>query len=65
MKRFLTGFLLMMTAGIASAHTLGSDEGLITQLQHELLGVHHLPLTILLVVVGVVVYRSWRSRRSS
>ena len=65
MKRFLTGLLLMATAGIASAHTLAGEEGLPTQLQHELTGAHHLLLTILLVVVGVVAYRSLRARRRS
>ena len=51
--------------GVASAHTLAGEEGLITQLQHELLGGHHLPLTIILVVVGVIAYRSLRARKRS
>ena len=64
MKKLIS--VLILFAGlpaVASAHTLASDEGLITQLQHELLGGHHLPLTILLVVVGVIAYRKLRARK--
>jgi spore maturation protein SpmA len=39
---------------IAVAHTLGSDHSLAERMSHQLLGSHHLPLTILLIVVGVV-----------
>ena len=66
MKKLISGLTLF--AGlpvVASAHTLAGDEGLIGQLEHQLLGSHHLPLTILLVVVGVVAYRSLRSRKRS
>ena len=66
MKKLISGLTLFAgLPAVASAHTLAGDEGLITQLQHELLGVHHLPLTILLVVVGVVAYRSLRARKKS
>ena len=66
MKKLISGLTLF--AGlpvVASAHTLAGDEGLITQLQHELLGAHHLPLTILIVVVGVLAFRKLRSRNRS
>jgi len=66
MKKLIS--VLILFAGlpvVASAHTLAGDEGLINQLQHELLGAHHLPLTILLIVVGVVAFRSLRARRKS
>lgn len=65
MRRFLTGLLLAATAGTASAHTLGPDDGLIAQLEHELLGLHHVPLTLLLVVVGIVAYRRLSARKKS
>ena len=64
MKKLISALILL--AGIpvvASAHTLAGDEGLIAKFQHELLGGHHLPLTILLIVVGVVAYRSLRARK--
>jgi hypothetical protein len=63
MKRLLA--LLTLTACNVSAHTLDAGEGLVSQLGHELLGWHHLPLTLLLVVVGVVAYRGLRARRKS
>ena len=64
MKKLISGLTLF--AGlpvVASAHTLADDEGLFTQLQHELTGTHHLPLTILLIVVGVIAYRSLRAHK--
>ena len=63
MKRLIA--LLTVFAGSASAHTLDAGEGLASQLWHELLGGHHLPLTLLLVAVGVLAYRGLRARRKS
>jgi hypothetical protein len=62
MKRIATGLILLTgLAGTAGAHTLAGDEGLLLQLDHQLLGLHHVPLTILLVVVGVILFRRWRA----
>jgi len=61
MKRLLTG--LTLAAGIpgaAAAHTLSDSEGVITQLRHELLGWHHLPFTLLLVVIGFAAWFAYR-----
>jgi hypothetical protein len=63
MKRLIA--LLTVSAGSASAHTLDAGQGLASQLGHELLGAHHLPLTLLLVVAGLAAYRSIRARRKS
>ncbi len=66
MKKPISALILFAgLPAVTSAHTLAGDEGLISQLQHELLGGHHLPLTILLVVVGVVAYRRLRARKKS
>jgi heme/copper-type cytochrome/quinol oxidase subunit 3 len=45
----------------AYAHTLSIHEGL-AALYHQVLGMHHLPITILLVVIGIVLIRNWRKR---
>ena len=63
MKRFIASLVLLTGSfGTAVAHTLPGDEGLLQQLDHQLLGLHHLPLTILLIVVGVALFRRWRVR---
>ena len=67
MKRFLTGFALTIGfAGAAAAHTLPIKDGIMRALDHELFGWHHLPMTILLIVIGVAMYygrkRSERKR---
>ncbi len=63
MRLLLTLFLIAGTSGIAAAHTLDGDDGLVTQLYHQLLGSHHLPLTVLFMVVGIVLLRRWRRAR--
>lgn len=50
-----TGF-----AGVADAHVLGADEDLLHQLYHQVLGGHHLPILLLLAVVGWLVVRKIR-----
>ena len=62
MKKLIAGPVLL--AGFMSpayAHTLSFQEGL-AALNHQLLGAHHLPFTVLLIVVGVVLVRSWRKK---
>ena len=62
MKRTLSTLLLTGIAPVAGAHTLDTAGGLISALGHELLGLHHLPFTLLLVVIGVALIKSLRKR---
>ena len=41
-----------------------SDDDLPMQLVHQLLGSHHLPITALIVLVGILVFRVWHRRFS-
>ncbi len=43
---------------MAGAHPLSGDADLPLQLGHQLLGLHHLPLTAILLFAGTVLYRS-------
>jgi hypothetical protein len=63
MRIFLGLMLLAGVSRIASAHTLGNEDGVLVQLWHQLLGLHHLPLTVLLIVAGIMVLRNWRKAR--
>jgi len=56
---------IMMLTGLvtaAQAHTLAASDGVVTALEHEIFGLHHLPVTLLLVVIGVVLSRSLRKK---
>jgi hypothetical protein len=60
MKRIGTSLVLLAgLASTANAHTLAANEGLLLRLDHQLLGLHHLPLTILLVVAGIWLFIRW------
>jgi len=64
MKRLITSLILLAgSTGIAGAHTLAVEDGLLGQLDHQLLGLHHLPLTVLLIVIGVMLLRRWSTAR--
>jgi hypothetical protein len=47
---------------MAQAHTLDPAGGVLSALGHELIGLHHLPLTLFLVVVGIALFRSVKKK---
>ena len=54
----LTGLLALLALwGSANAHTLDGDAGFVTQLTHQLIGGHHLPLLLLIVVAAIFLAR--------
>ena len=57
MRILLRACLLSGVSDVAGAHTLSGDENLLSQLGHQLLGLHHLPLTAILVFGGIVLLR--------
>ena len=61
MKKLITTAILLAGSTPAMAHTLSHKEGM-AALVHQLLGSHHLPFTLLLVVVGIALFRSWKRR---
>jgi hypothetical protein len=63
MRQLLALILIPGFSGIAAAHTLDDKDGLVTQLYHQVLGSHHLPLTMLLIVGGIVLLRRWQKAR--
>ena len=62
MKKLVAGLVLLTGfTSPAFAHTLSIHEG-VAAIYHQLLGVHHLPLTALLLVVGIALFWGWRKR---
>ena len=60
MKRLLA--LTILAAPVAQAHTLDPAGGFVTAVWHQLLGLHHLPLTLLVVAIGVAWFKSRKKR---
>ncbi len=63
MKKILGLFFLAGMTRVADAHTVAADDGLIGSLLHQILGLHHLPLTLLLIAGGILLFRHWRALR--
>ena len=56
MKRLVAGLVLLTGfTSPAFAHTLSIHEG-VAAFYHQLLGAHHLPLTVLLIVIGIALF---------
>jgi hypothetical protein len=63
--RFILYLMLVAgPVGTAAAHTISGDGNVLKALDHQLFGWHHLPVTILLIIVGVAFVRSrYRERQ--
>ena len=53
--------LLAFVGEVAHADVLDHHHSSAAQLAHQIFGAHHIPLTLLLVVVGVISIWSWRA----
>ena len=55
--------LFAFVGGVAHADVLDHHHSLAAQLAHQIFGAHHIPLTLLLIVVGVISIWGWRAAR--
>lgn len=63
MRRLTTMLFLILFSGAASADVLDHNSNLLAHLFHQLFAPHHLPFTVLLVVIGVFALQRWRAVR--
>lgn len=63
MRRLICTSLILALAAPASAHTLPEEVGELAQFGHQLLGSHHFPLLLLLLIVGLAAIRAYRGSR--
>ena len=64
MRLILTSLLFFTGLQTALAHTLGGDASLAEQLTHQVIGVHHIPLLVLVVAAAFVLFRRLLGNRS-
>lgn len=64
MGRNFTIPLILLATQPAFAHVSGGPGDILMPLVHQLVGTHHLPFTLALIAVGVLVVRGWRARKS-
>ncbi len=57
MRLIPISFILLAVSTTANAHTLAADESMPLQFGHQILGLHHLPFTALLVIGGILLFR--------
>lgn len=63
MRRLNTMLFLAFFSAAASADVLDHNSNLMARLFHQLLAPHHLPFTVLLVVIGFIALQRWRTVR--
>jgi hypothetical protein len=63
MLRPTTLLLLMFVSGAASADVLDHHSSLLARLMHQLFAPHHLPFTVLVLVVGIIALQRWHTAR--
>jgi hypothetical protein len=57
--RLISGLLILFgAADIVAAHSLDGGHGLAEQVGHQLLGLHHLPFTVLVIAAGLLALRT-------
>ena len=56
--KLISGLIIFIgTAEVAGAHGLDCNAGLADQLSHQVLGLHHLPVTVILIAAGLIMLR--------
>lgn len=65
MRSSITALLLLLVTNVSLAHVPGSEQTILEKIEHQLVGLHHLPMTALLIIAVVLLVRSYRKRISS
>lgn len=64
MRRLAGLFMLIGIPATASAHEVAGDASVLQRIGHEFVGLHHLPVTITLVVACILLYRMHSGKAS-
>ena len=48
---------VLLAQGVSLAHVPGSEQTVVESMHHQLFGLHHLPMTALLLIVAVALFR--------
>ena len=64
MRRLAGLCMLIAIPGTAFAHEMVGDAGIVERIGHEIFGLHHLPVTITLIVACILFYRMRTGKRS-
>lgn len=64
MRKLLCVWLLIGTSELTHAHETLAGQDLVAQVVHQVLALHHSPVTMLLVLVAIVLSGSLRKRFS-
>ena len=64
MKRLITFLLFAGSAGVVNAHMLDEHRSIFDQLAHQLVGVHHVPMLLLIALGAWLVWRVARRGKS-
>lgn len=64
MRLGISAVILLLLQRVSMAHVPGSEKTVLESIEHQFLGAHHLPITILIAVIAIVVIRQYLKRSS-
>lgn len=64
MRLGISALILLLVQRVSMAHVPGSEKTVLESIGHQFLGAHHLPISILIAVIAIVVVRQYLKRSS-
>ena len=64
MRLGISALILLLGQRVAMAHVPGSEQSILERIGHQFVGAHHLPISILIAVLAIIVIRRYLKRSS-
>ena len=64
MRLGISALILLLGQRVAMAHVPGSEQSVLERIGHQFVGAHHLPISILIAVLAIIVIRRYLKRSS-
>ena len=62
MRLGISALILLLVQRVSMAHVPGSEQTVLERIGHQFLGAHHLPISIIIAVLAIVVIRQFLKR---
>ncbi len=65
MRLAISALILLLVQRVSLAHVPGSEQTVLERIGHQFIGLHHLPISILIAVLAVLAIRQYLKRSSN